>query len=90
MNKNPFSTLEAIKEHVDGAWLELAGSLGIAPRAIRDVRWPMASVGYHLKAAEEGCSRLYQQLAILLPAARALDEGDVTDSIAEQLGGEEP
>jgi hypothetical protein len=82
---NPFVALECVHEHVESAWTALAREAGIDPREFRRQEPVFGTAAYHLKAATEAVSRLYQQLAVMLPGARALDEGDVTDTILDQL-----
>lgn len=91
MDKNPFVTLECVKEQIDSAWVSLAQEANEQPREFRRRKHAFGSAAYHLDAAGDAAGRLYQQLAKLLPAARALDEGEVTDSIIEAIGdgGEE-
>jgi hypothetical protein len=88
--KNPFPTLECIHEHVESAMTALAQEAGIPPREFREKPPAFGSSHYHLKAAEAATCRLYQQLAVLLPGLRDLDEGEVSEGIVRELGGEGP
>lgn len=87
-NPNPFVTLETIHEHVESAWTALALNSGLDPREFRRQEPDFGTTAYHLKAVTEAVSRLYQQLGVMLPGARALDEGEVTDTILDQLDSE--
>ena len=85
MKPNPFTTLECVKEHIDSAFLELGKTEGKTPREFRGQDFPLGTPGYHLLAAEEAVCRLYQQLAVALPLARDLDEGEVSGSILDAI-----
>ena len=70
---NPFVTLEAVMEHVQNA---------------RYKDQTTKQIAYHLEAVEERIKRLFQTLVLLLPGAYASYEGEPTDTILDQIGGE--
>jgi hypothetical protein len=76
--QNPFIVLDALGEHVGSAWsalhrLELDTG---DPQTRKPEDFPVGSVPYHLAAIDDAQQRLFQLLAVLLPANYRWSEGD--------------
>ncbi len=80
-----FSNLEAIMEHAQSGFLQCGKAAGHTPHEHRAGEYGLGTVEYHLLAVEEGCQRLFQQLAKALPAAHDLEEGEVSEAILDAI-----
>ena len=67
---HPFVTLEALVEHIQ------AVRVSFRLRRVDGFKPPIGSPAYHLDAAEDYASSLFQQLVVMLPEEHERTEGE--------------